>query len=291
MAKELGGRKSQLSIGPFYGELRMRGLEYGARFANVRELWQGEPGSGEAFGRISVAASDGEADHDPYRIAVLLDGCLHVFGAALGALDDPGQPGTFVPASIQEVTLQRELPPQVWSHVKATVSPDGRAAFATVRVLNDEGELLAEFEKLELRRVLSLAAGKRNGASPETNGKSSADQIFRSREHAIELLRPLSKKDRVALLSKWLAAEIMDTMGQAGEGLNLDKLPASTAFLEIGLDSLLVTELQRRIQEKLEFRFKPMQGLDYQSIESLAEYIHDEVLSRDLDKVASNGSK
>ena len=73
-----------------------------------------------------------------------------------------------------------------------------------------------------------------------------------------------------------------DTMGQAAAGLNLENLPASTAFLEIGLDSLLVTELQRRIQERLEFRFKPMQGLDYQSIESLATYIHDEVLNVDL---------
>jgi len=52
-----------------------------------------------------------------------------------------------------------------------------------------------------------------------------------------------------------------------------------------------VTELQRRIQEKLEFRFKPMQGLDYQSIQSLAEYIHDEVLANDLEAVPANGRK
>lgn len=282
MEQELSGRESEIKIGPFYGELRLRGLEYGARFANVRELWQGKPGSGEAFGRISKAPLVGEIEHDPFQSAVLLDGCLHVFGAALGALDDAGPSGTFVPASIQSLTLRRELPSQVWSHVRVSASPDGRAAFASVRVLDDEGQLLAEFENLELRRIVALTPSKRNGSAAETSSRDSANQIFKSRENAVELLRPLPKKERVALLSKWLAAEIMDTMGQAAEGLNLEKLPPSTAFLEIGLDSLLVTELQRRIQEKLEFRFKPMQGLDYQSIESLAEYIHDEVLSADL---------
>ncbi len=71
-------------------------------------------------------------------------------------------------------------------------------------------------------------------------------------------------------------------MGQAADALDLDSLPPSTAFLEIGLDSLLVTELQRRIQEKLVFRFKPMQGLDYQTIDSMAEYLLDWALAADL---------
>jgi acyl carrier protein len=112
--------------------------------------------------------------------------------------------------------------------------------------------------------------------------RSSANDIIKSRAHAIETLKLMERKARVALLSKWLIAEIKDTMGQAGDALNLERLPPSAAFLEIGLDSLLVTELQRRIQEKLEFRFKPMQGLDYQSIETMAEYILDEVVAVDL---------
>jgi acyl carrier protein len=95
-------------------------------------------------------------------------------------------------------------------------------------------------------------------------------------------LKPLNRTEQVNLLSKWLAGEIKQTMGQAADSMGIEKLPASTVFLEIGLDSLLVTELQRRIQEKLEFRFKPMQGLDYQSIESLAEFLLSEVLANDL---------
>lgn len=274
---ELSDRESEMKIGVFYGELRSRGLEYGARFANVRELWQGKSGSGEAFGKVvNALAGNG---NDPFNNVVVLDACLQVFGAALATLDGVDQPGAYVPAGVQSISFGGELPPQVWSHVKVKADANGRGALATIRVLSETGEVLAKFENLELRRIMSLATGKRAGAN---NASSSANQIFKSRAHAVEQLRPLSKRERVALLAKWLTAEIKDTMGQAADGLNLEKLPPSAAFIEIGLDSLLVTELQRRIQEKMEFRFKPMQGLDYQSIETMAEFIHNEVLAADL---------
>jgi hypothetical protein len=278
LADEFAGRQTEVKIGSFYGELRTRGLEYGARFANVRELWQGKEWSGEAIGRVTDTSIAAQNMNDPYKNAILLDGCLHVFGAALNMLDEiNNQAGAFVPASIQSIIINGNLPAQVWSHVRVSTSGDKRAALANVRVLSDAGDLLVEFNNLELRHTMSMSVGKKVGT-----GQSTANKFFKSRENLIEILRPMTRKERVSLLSKWMTAEIVDTMGQAAAGLNLEKLPPSTAFLEIGLDSLLVTELQRRIQERLEFRFKPMQGLDYQSIESLASYIHDEVLNTDL---------
>ena len=274
---EMSGRESEMKVGVFYGELRSRGLEYGARFANVRELWEGKSGSGEAFGRVTNPLM--EKGDDPFNNAVLLDACLQVFGAALSTLERTNQPGAYVPAAVQSIIFAGDLPGQVWSHVKVSNNSNGRGALVTIRVLNDAGDVLAKFENLELRRTLSLAMGRRNAGANERN---SASQIFKSRMHAVEQLRLLSRKDRVALLAKWLTAEIKDSMGQAADGLNLERLPPSAAFLEIGLDSLLVTELQRRIQEKMEFRFKPMQGLDYQSIESMAEFILDEILASEL---------
>ncbi len=278
LAAELATRDTEVKSGVFYGELRLRGLEYGAQFANVREVWLGKPGSGEAFGRISNAPNANGSKPEPFKNAALLDSCLQVFGAALGALNDAEHPGAYVPATIHSITLRNELSNQIWSHVKVVSGQDGRAALANIRVLNDEGVLLAEFDKLELRRTLSMSAGIQASLAAKGKGNASSTQVYKNRSHLLEMLQPLSRKERISQLSKWLSTEIKDTLGQAAEGLNIDKLPPSTAFLEIGLDSLLVTELQRRIQEKLEFRFKPMQGLGYQSIESLAEFIHDEVL-------------
>ena len=283
MEAEMSKRESEMKIGVFYGELRSRGLEYGAKFALVRELWQGKAGSGEAFGRVANPSADNGGD--PFNNAVMLDGCLQVFGAALATLNGMDQPGAYVPATVQSISFAGNLPAQVWSHVKLNGNSNGRGAVAMIRVLNDNGDVLAKFDNLELRRTTTLAIGKRADANVEK--LSSANKIIKSRANAVELLRPLSRRERVALLAKWLAAEIKDTMGQAADGLNLDKLPATTAFLEIGLDSLLVTELQRRIQEKMEFRFKPMQGLDYQSIESMAEFILDEILASELQAAAT----
>jgi acyl carrier protein len=139
-------------------------------------------------------------------------------------------------------------------------------------VVAEGGDVLVDIEGLELRQIgrLTLARGD-DGAAP-------GDRVSETRDQVVARLRNLPKRERVGVLSSWLIAEVKDILGQAAEEIDLDNIDPSTAFLEIGLDSLLVTELQRRIQEKLEFRFKAQEGLDYQTIESLAEYILAEVL-------------
>ena len=287
LEEEFANHATDMHIGAFYGELRSRGLEYGASFATVRELRLGDSGSGEAVGRVSGLESIN--GHGPYTQASMLDGCLQVFGAALSTLDGMDQPGAYVPASVQSIYFSEEFPEQVWSHVAVNTNGSDQGVLATIRVFTDTGKLIAKFKNLELRRTIKFVSSTRGKDTPAAS--THGNKIFQSRSHAVTQLLPLSKRDRVKLVSKWLTAEIKDTMGQAAERLNLDRLPPSTAFLEIGLDSLLITELQRRIQEKMDFRFKPMQGLDYQSIETMAEFILDDVLLSDLQKteVVSNG--
>ncbi len=289
---ELTEKTTEMKIGPFYGEMRVGGLDFGARFANVRELWLGRPGSGEAFSR--VALSPAVPDDDPYNNAILMDSCQHAIGAATHVLGEKSiapsgsTAGAVVPSSIQSITLRALLPRETWSHVRITTQKDSsRTIFATIHVFDKDGKVLMEIENQELRYITLLSTDKGTSASTKSTTKDSENQFFKSRQDLVGILRPLAHKERVSLISKWLTSEIKETLGHAAEGLSLDRLPPSTAFLEIGLDSLLVTELQRRIQEKLLFRFKPMQGLDYQSIESLAEYIISDVLLADLQTEAA----
>jgi acyl transferase domain-containing protein len=284
-----GRMSSQLRIGQFYGDLRKKGLEYGADFSNVRELWLGDPDSGEALGHIIATASDTGEDPHPFQSAVLLDTCMQVFDAGLRTFIPAGYPGAFVPVSIQAVTLRRPLPVQCWSLVAVRVNRDGRAASARIQIMSHSGEVLAKMDGLELRQKSELAGSagepvaRADGASHNINGAPE------SRGQLVARLRGSPHEKRIAALATWLVAEIRDVLGQAAEEIDFDSIDPSCALLEIGLDSLAVTELQRRIQEKLEFRFQPMQGLDYQSIESLAEYLLNDVLK--IDKPAQIVSK
>ncbi len=281
---ELGRTETRLPIGPFYGELRKAGLEYGASFSNVRELWRGKAGTGESVGRITATAHKEGADEHPFQSTVLLDGCLHVFGAALQTLSEQYR-GAYIPAGIQTVTLRRQLPAQVWSHVSLQGNGDGRAALARIRVLSDAGEVLADIEGLELINKSAFTSGK-TGVAAVATAKAAAP-LAESKAQLVARLRPLPKAKRVDVVVKWLASEVKDIMGQAAEEIDWDNIDPTMAFLELGLDSLLVTELQRRIQEKLDFRYQAMQALDYQTIDALGEFILESVLVIDTPEEAS----
>ena len=270
---ELARMKSKLDIGKFYGELRNAGFEYGAAFSTIRELWLGEPGSGEAIARIAASPNPDTPEDHPFRQSTVLDGCLQVTRAALLTVGEAEIRGAFVPKSIKSVAMARELPSQAWCHVTVRMNEADRSVLASMRVISDAGDVVVHLVDLDMRQIarLSLARGDRAAATP-------VERTFASREELLASLTKLPARERVGVVSKWLIAEVKDILGQAAEEIDLDNLDPSTAFVEIGLDSLLITELQRRIQEKLEFRFKPMQGLDYQSTESLAEYILKEVL-------------
>ncbi|MEI5101167.1 acyltransferase domain-containing protein [Streptomyces sp. PmtG] len=265
--------------GRFYGQLREAGLEYGTHFSTVRELWVGGPDGGEALGRVR-ATPDGAPDpeHGHHRLTTLLDGCLHVTGEALTTLSTHLLEGAYVPVSIRRLALHRPFTPQVWSHVRVHTNDSGSAAVATVRVTDDEGTPLAEIEGLELRHMASLATGDLS-AAPTAPGlrRRAGDE----RKALLGQLLPLTRAQRVATVAGWLVDEVRATLGHAADDfdIDIDDLDPSTALLEIGLDSLMITELQRRLQEKLDFRFEAMEALNYQSLEDLAGYILDRALA------------
>jgi acyl carrier protein len=163
------------------------------------------------------------------------------------------------------VTIAGPLPARVWGHavVRAGAGP---TVLATVLVADDHGNPLAELADVELR---SAPPG------PAAGGAHRAELVAR--------LRPLARDERVAVVTDWVVGELRGTLGRLADeydhGLDPGALDPSAMLLEIGLDSLMITEFQRHVQEKLDFRFAAMESVEYQSIRDLAEYLLDHVLA------------
>ncbi|OIJ89442.1 hypothetical protein BIV25_33845 [Streptomyces sp. MUSC 14] len=274
-----------LPPGRLYGLLREDGMEYGASFSTVRELWLDEAG-GQALGRITAAPDGASRVSHAHRFATMLDGCLHLTAAAAR---EGAARGAFVPVGVGRMALHGELPDQIWGHVQLRPDANGAAFTARLRVLDDTGNLLADLDDIAFRRVASLTGGSAVPAAPAGGGaRESGD----SRQELRERVESLPAEERRQVIIGWLTDEIVDTLGRMSTELEIDlhDLDPSLALLEIGLDSLSITELQRRIQEKLDFRFKAMEALEYQSIEELAEYLLQRVILADPAATARQGS-
>ena len=274
-----------LTPGRLYGLLREAGMEYGASFSTVRELWLDEAG-GQALGRITAAPDGASRVSHAHQFATMLDGCLHLTAAAAR---EGAARGAHVPVGVGRMVLHRPLPDQIWGHVRLRPNPNGTAFTARLRVLDDTGTVLADLDDIEFRRIAALTDTSAVPAAPvDGRPRESGD----SRRELRERIEPLPSEERPQVVIGWLTDEIVDTLGRMSTELEIDlhDLDPSLALLEIGLDSLSITELQRRIQEKLDFRFKAMEALEYQSIEELAEYLLHRVILADPSATAHQDS-
>jgi acyl transferase domain-containing protein len=133
----------------FYAEMSARGLEFGACFRGVKQVWTGE---GEALGEIAVTESAASGfELQPWW----LDACLQVAGLAGSGEDE----SLYLPMSLDR--LQVYAPPgqgsemnpeRSWSHVTTRrIDPDTLAAEVTITHPNGYPRL--RIHNLRFRKV------------------------------------------------------------------------------------------------------------------------------------------
>jgi myxalamid-type polyketide synthase MxaE and MxaD len=144
-----------------YHGLAEHGLDYGPAFRGLAEVGRR---ANEAIGRVRLPDTL-HADARSCAIhPALLDACLHVIAPAIvmGRVDHE-RPSVLIPTRAQSVRLLRRPTGSVWSHVSIrpeVTTPD--VVHADVRLLDDDGELLAEIHGLELRRIALARPARRD---------------------------------------------------------------------------------------------------------------------------------
>ncbi len=123
----------------FYADYQRRGLDFGARFRGVLQVW-GHPG--KALGLIEPPiAMDGEPVEYGLHPA-LLDACLQVVaGAVRGANEEQEETSLFMPLGVESFRLFAPVEGKLWSVATVDVGAEGHRETikAQVQVADQQG--------------------------------------------------------------------------------------------------------------------------------------------------------
>lgn len=143
------------SVAPerFYEAARERGLEYGAAFRGIEELWGGDR---EAVGRVALS-EDAERGISPYRVhPALLDSVFQVVGSALETLEGTAADGTYLPVGWARLSVRGRPTGRLWVHAAVTsLDESGRSdrVTATLSAVDATGQVRIEVDAMELQRL------------------------------------------------------------------------------------------------------------------------------------------
>jgi phthiocerol/phenolphthiocerol synthesis type-I polyketide synthase C len=136
---------TKITAPDFYERLKKHGLEYGAAFQGVQEIWRSE---GEAFGQIQLDA-ELERSVQSYRVhPALLDASLQIFAAAV---PESLAKQTYIPTAIDRIQFYSACPKRLWSHAILKSNSDAVLGLeGDLRLYDDEGNRVAEILGLRL---------------------------------------------------------------------------------------------------------------------------------------------
>jgi SAM-dependent methyltransferase/NADP-dependent 3-hydroxy acid dehydrogenase YdfG len=140
----------------YYDELALLGLEFGASFRGLREIYRRDR---EALGMMQLP-NDLRREAGSYGIhPALLDACFHLLGAALPA-ELRGR--TYLMVAIDHFQLLEEIETVLWNHATLHENPEanGETFSADVRLYDEEGRLVAEALGLQLKLATSEALAR-----------------------------------------------------------------------------------------------------------------------------------
>ena len=129
----------------FYADFESRGLDFGAGFRAIRQLWCGES---QAVGSVELSAELAAQGAGYVFHPVLLDGCLQVLAATLPRDSEV----LYLPIAIARYVLRRRPTGGCWSHVVLREGT-GEIRRADLRIFDERGALLAELHDVQLKRV------------------------------------------------------------------------------------------------------------------------------------------
>ncbi|HEV2129862.1 MAG TPA: polyketide synthase dehydratase domain-containing protein, partial [Longimicrobiaceae bacterium] len=142
----------EFRVADLYERLAELGVDYGASFRGLREVWRRD---GEALARVALPDETAREAGDYQLHPALLDACVQLLGAAVpGASAADGTGDVYVPMEIGEYHLRRAGLPALWCQALVKQpEPEGEVLVGELRLLDPSGALVAEIGGVHLKRT------------------------------------------------------------------------------------------------------------------------------------------
>jgi len=134
------------NVASYYQKFRDRGIEYGPNFQGIKKLWR-YPGT--ALGQVQLADALVSETEKFQLHPALLDASFQVL---VTALPDEGEEDTFIPVGLASLRVYHRPGSRLWSHAQLLES-NSQSKTVQLRLLDESGTVVAEVEKLSLKRV------------------------------------------------------------------------------------------------------------------------------------------
>ena len=148
--------QEKLSGSEHYRRLRESGIEYGSRFQGVQTIWRGQ---GEAIGQLQLPKML-EDEAEAYQVhPALLDASLQVLTALLPSAPDGTIPvRNYLPRGLTRMRVYAKPGSKIWVHARLQPTPahEAETLNGTVRLLDEDGRVIAEIEGLRLHHLETL---------------------------------------------------------------------------------------------------------------------------------------
>ncbi len=150
----------EIDVDSYYTEMRQQGLNYGAYFQGIRQLFCSNARSNrfsdlpplenkEAIGKIELPKTLSLDRENYYHHPALLDACLQVLGATFTEAE---KRSTFLPVSIGKIQIYSPIRERVWSHARV-VKSDSKTKQIDISLIDNDGTIVAKIESLTLRQM------------------------------------------------------------------------------------------------------------------------------------------
>ena len=143
----------ELGTESFYADYKRRGLDFGARFRGVKQVWCH---AGKALGLIEAPPSLGGEPAEYGLHPALLDACLQVVaGAMQGGNEDQTETALFMPLGVESFRLFAPARGKLWSVATVDVPAEGHRETikAQIQVADEHGRLIAELRGMSFKHA------------------------------------------------------------------------------------------------------------------------------------------